>query len=197
MKVVYQTMLVASILLTGIQTLSMAQNVLVQTDKGDITIRLNPEKAPVTCENFLKYVDKKRYEGANFYRVVRLDNQPNNKIKIEVIQGGVKDDTTKNLPPIIHENTKITGLRHMEGTISMARMGPGTASSEFFICLNNQPELDFGGKRNPDGQGFAAFGQVVSGMEVVRKIQRGQTGPDNASQSLNQPVKITLVRRLK
>ncbi|MCF2446476.1 peptidylprolyl isomerase [Dyadobacter sp. CY345] len=197
MKVVYRSMLVASILLSNIQILSLAQNVLVETDKGDITIRLDTEKAPVTCENFLKYVDQKRYDGAIFYRVVKPDNQPNNKIKIEVIQGGVKDDTAKNLPPIIHETTKITGLKHSNGTLSMARMGPGTASSEFFICINNQPELDFGGKRNPDGQGFAAFGEVVSGMDVVLKIQSGQTGSGDASQLLKQPVKITRVRRLK
>lgn len=197
MKGLYQTILTTSILLSGIQTISLAQKVLIETDKGEIMIRLAPEKAPVSCENFMQYVDQKKYDGATFYRVVRLDNQPNNKVRIEVIQGGVKDDTTKNYQPVIHENTKITGLKHLDGTLSMARMGTGTASSEFFICINDQPELDFGGKRNPDGQGFAAFGQVMSGMEVVRKIQGAQTGQGADSQLLNPPVKIIRVKRLK
>jgi peptidyl-prolyl cis-trans isomerase A (cyclophilin A) len=101
-----------------------------------------------------------------------MDNQPGNDIKIEVIQGGLGDDPRGlGLPPIAHETTEQTGIKHLDGTVSMARAGPGTASSEIFICIGDQPELDFGGQRNPDGQGFAAFGRVKSGMDVVRKIQ--------------------------
>lgn len=156
-----------------------------------------PEKAPVTCKNFLKYVDEKKYDGAIFYRVVRLNNQPDKKVKIEVIQGGLQNDTTGNFPPIAHESTKITGIKHLNGVLSMARTIPGSATSEFFICINDQPELDFGGKRNTDGQGFAAFGKVISGMDVVRRIQLGETERGEKSQSLKQPVKITGMSRIK
>jgi peptidyl-prolyl cis-trans isomerase A (cyclophilin A) len=129
--------------------------------------------APITATNFLRYVDEGRLDSANFYRVVTLDNQPDNDVKIEVIQGGLgnrsRDDR---LDPIPHETTVTTGLLHTAGAISMARNEPGSASSEFFICVTGQPELDFGGRRNPDGQGFAVFGRVVAGMDVVRAIQR-------------------------
>ena len=108
-------------------------------------------------------------------------------MKIEVIQGGLyEDDEIVKHPPIRHETTKETGLKHLDGTLSMARMEPGTASTEFFICIGDQPELDFGGRRNPDGQGFAAFGKVVEGMDVVRKIQQL---PDK-NQYLSKPLKI-------
>ena len=147
--------------------------VKIETELGNIVVELYPGKAPVTVSNFLRLVDDQVYGGATFYRVVRMDNQPNNDVKIEVIQGGLKDDElVDQFKPIIHETTEITGVKHLDGTISMARMEPGTASTEFFICVGDQPELDFGGKRNPDGQGFAAFGKVLEGMAVVRKIQQ-------------------------
>lgn len=146
--------------------------VMIETEIGNILIELYPGLAPVTVDNFLRYVDENRFEGACFYRVVRLDNQPNHPIKIEVIQGGLKDDEhPQSLAPITHETTEQTGILHRDGVISMARNEPGSASSEFFICINDQPELDFGGKRNPDGVGFAAFGKVIKGMDVVRMIQ--------------------------
>jgi peptidyl-prolyl cis-trans isomerase A (cyclophilin A) len=143
-------------------------------------LELYPKQAPITVDNFLRYVTENRFMGASFYRVVRADNQPNNKIKIAVIQGGLQvDEHPLRLPPISHETTQQTGLRHADGTISMARNEPGSASSEFFICVGDQPELDFGGKRNPDGAGFAAFGKVLTGLDVVQKIHqspaRGQT----------------------
>ena len=147
--------------------------VTITTDLGQIEIELYPDKAPFTTENFLQYVDEDRFKGATFYRVVTLDNQPDDSIRIEVIQGGlVDDDHPRALPPIAHETTAETGIRHKDGVISMARWTPGTATGEFYICVNDQPELDFGGKRNPDGQGFAAFGRVIKGMDVVRAIQR-------------------------
>lgn len=147
--------------------------VLIKTEIGDIKAEIYSAKAPATAANFLQYVDENRYEGACFYRVLRPDNQPNNAVKVEVIQGGLQmDERTKRLPPIPHETTEKTGVRHKAGTVSMARGNPGSAGSEFFICLNDQPELDFGGKRNPDGQGFAAFGKIVEGLDIVRKIQQ-------------------------
>jgi len=101
-----------------------------------------------------------------------MENQPRNQVKIEVIQGGVfEDDILDTIPPIIHESTEVTGILHTDGVISMARNAPGSASTEFFICIGDQPSLDFGGKRNPDGEGFAAFGKVVRGMEIARAIQ--------------------------
>ena len=155
----------------GAQT-KKATRVRIDTDAGEILVDVFTDKAPTTAANFLRYVTEKRYDGGAFYRVVTMQNQPTSPVKIEVIQGGIDGDSTKRLPPIPHETNDKTGIKHLDGTISMARGAPGSASSEFFICINAQPELDFGGKRNPDGQGFAAFGHVVKGMDVVRKIQR-------------------------
>lgn len=178
-------------------SVSEAQKVRMTTEAGTIELELYPDKAPVTVANFLKYVDEKRYDSSVFYRVVRMDNQAKNKVKIEVIQGGLGDDSTKSLPPIIHENSLKTGLKHLDGTLSMARMGPGTASSEFFICINDQPELDAGGLRNPDNQGFAAFGKVTKGMDIVRKIQKGKTGENEKIQTLEHPVRIVTMSRIE
>ncbi|MBC7875908.1 MAG: peptidylprolyl isomerase [Anaerolineales bacterium] len=165
----------------------------LETELGKIVIELYPHQAPVTVANFLRYIDENRFTDACFYRVVRMDNQPNNETKIEVIQGGLKDDEhPQSLPVIPHETTAQTGIRHKDGTISMARDEPGTASSEFFICINDQPDLDFGGKRNPDGQGFAAFGKVIEGMEIVKKIQ---SQPAN-DQYLVNDIKITNIKKL-
>jgi peptidyl-prolyl cis-trans isomerase A (cyclophilin A) len=161
--------------------------VLIQTEAGDIEVELDAAKAPNTVANFLKYVDGKFYDGGRFHRTVTPDNQPDNKVKIEVIQAGINPDRAKDgFKPIKLERTKDTGLKHTDGTISMARSGPDSATSDFFICIGDQPELDFGGKRNPDGQGFAAFGRVVKGMDVVKKIQQSAA----EQQSLKPPVKI-------
>ena len=167
--------------------------VLLKTELGDIEVELYEARAPVTVSNFLRYVDERRLEGATFYRVVRAGNQPDNDVKIDVIQGGLgQDDHPSQLPPIRHETTRETGVLHTDGVISMARLEPGTASSEFFICVGDQPELDFGGRRNPDGQGFAAFGKVTRGMDVVRRIHQRPAD----SQSLAPPVSILDVARL-
>ena len=167
--------------------------VLMKTELGDIVIEVFLEKAPITAANFLKYVDEDRWEGAHFYRVVTMDNQPNNDVKIEVIQGGLGyGQTDLRLPAIGHETTETTGVLHKDGVISMARSDPGTANSEFFICVNDQPELDFGGHRNPDGQGFAAFGQVVQGLDVVKKVQ----AQPSEKQMLITPVKILSITRM-
>lgn len=151
-------------------------NVMMTTTAGVILIELYPESAPLTVHNFLRHIDNGLYQNASFYRVVRQDNQAQNNIKIEVIQGGRgMDSGPGQFDPIAHENTRETGIRHTDGVISMARLEPGSASSEFFICVNDQPDLDFGGMRNPDGQGFAAFGKVIDGMAVVRAIQNMNT----------------------
>jgi len=142
----------------------------IKTNAGNIKVELYNKKAPITVTNFLRYVASGKFQNSSFYRTVTMSNQPHNKIKIEVIQGGI-EDTTKMFPPIKHESTKTTGILHKDGVISMARNEPGTETSEFFICIGDQPALDYGGMRNPDGQGFSAFGKVVDGMEVVRKIQ--------------------------
>jgi peptidyl-prolyl cis-trans isomerase A (cyclophilin A) len=151
---------------------STAERVVIRTELGDITLEIETKKAPVTASNFLSLVGQGVYSGAIFYRVVRLDNQPDSPVKIEVIQGGLFDDHLINtFPPIEHETTDRTGILHTDGAISMARNEPGSASTEIFICIGDQPSLDYGGDRNPDGEGFAAFGKVTDGMEVVRKIQ--------------------------
>ena len=158
---------------------------------GDIDLEIVLDKAPLSAANFLRYVDARLYDGTAFFRTVTMANQPDNKVKIAVIQGGdVPED--KAFPPIAHETTAVTGLRHLDGAVSMARANPGTASCSFFICLGDQPELDFNGRRNPDGQGFAVFGQVVAGMEVVRRIHASPRD----KQSLTPPVIILTIRRL-
>jgi peptidyl-prolyl cis-trans isomerase A (cyclophilin A) len=166
--------------------------VLIQTDKGDIEVELDA-RAPNTAANFLKYVDGKFYDGGKFHRTVTRDNQPDNKVKIEVVQAGINPDKTKDeFKPIKLERTKDTGVKHKDGTISMARDGPDTATSDFFVCIGDQPELDHGGKRNPDGHGFAAFGRVTKGMDVVKKIQAAPV----KDQTLTPPVTIKKVTRL-
>ena len=168
--------------------------VMIRTELGDIQVEICERQAPVTAANFLRYVDAGLFKGASFYRVVRLDNQPNNAVKIEVIQGGLEFFKDKKpFPPIPHETTDKTGVLHRDGTISMARLAPGSADSEFFICIGDQPELDFGGKRNPDGQGFAAFGRVIEGLDVIRKIQQQ---PDEG-QMLKQRVLIEDIERCR
>ncbi len=165
------------------------------TELGVIEAELHADQAPATVANFLKYVEAGRYAGGVFHRTVKLnpDNQPHNAVKIEVIQGGVNPEhAEKDWPPLALERTRDTGLKHLDGTLSMARAGPDTATSDFFICLGAQPELDFGGKRNPDGQGFAAFGRVTKGLDVVKKIQ---TAPAEG-QKLTPAIRILKIERL-
>ena len=176
--------------------------VRVQTALGDIVIEVDRARAPITAANFLKYVDAGHYDGGTFHRTVRMDNQPESPIKIEVIQAGVNPAQAKSgFPPIALERTSVTGLTHKDGVVSMARSTADSATSGWFICINDQPSLDFGGKRNPDGQGFAAFGRVVSGMEVVRKIQMAPSSDNRTTnteaQRLTPPITITTVARVE
>lgn len=144
---------------------------IIKTSLGDITVAVYPKKAPITVANFLKYVDAHLYDNTTFFRSVTLNNQPKDSVKIEVIQGG-EVDSTKVFAAIPLERTSKTGVLHKNGAISMARDTPDSATCSFFICINNQASLDFGGKRNKDGQGFAAFGKVTKGMDLVKRIQQ-------------------------
>ena len=174
---------------------------LVQTELGDIVVEVDQARAPITAANFLRYVDAGHYDDGTWHRTVKPDNQPESPVKIEVIQAGVNPDVAKlGFPPIALERTSVTGILHKDGVISMARNTPDSATSGWFICINDQPSLDFGGARNPDGQGFAAFGRVVQGMDVVRKIQNAPSSTNRTTnpeaQRLTPPIKILKVARL-
>lgn len=169
----------------------MSTIVRIDTEFGPIRVELDEQASPITTTNFLHYVEEGLYDGGSFHRTVRMDNQgnenlpkrkdvnddgaplPNDQEKIEVIQATINEERHDELgDPIPLERTSETGLQHVDGTISMARTTPDSAVADFFICIGDQPVLDFGGMRNPDGQGFAAFGRVLEGMEVVRTIQQ-------------------------
>jgi peptidyl-prolyl cis-trans isomerase A (cyclophilin A) len=173
--------------------------VLMVTSQGDVELELYPEKAPVTVANFLKLVDGSHLEGGTFYRTVSPEND-NGSPPIAVIQGGIGDAESP-FAPITHETTADTGLPHLDGSISMARAEVGTATTEFFICIGDQPALDFGALRNPDGQGFAVFGRVVAGMDVVHAIHQAPADAPTEdtyvqNQLINEPIKIISLQRL-
>jgi peptidyl-prolyl cis-trans isomerase A (cyclophilin A) len=185
--------IMAAALLCGRWMVAAAEEPTVQiaTALGNIVVAVDITHAPVSSANFLRYVAQRLYDGGMFHRTVTLDNQPDNAVKIEVIQAGIDPARQQQeFAPIALERTTATGIKHLAGVISMARDGPDTATSDFFICVTDQPNLDFGGARNPDGQGFAAFGRVVSGMEVVRSIQQAKAH----GQTLTPPVKILSIR---
>lgn len=167
--------------------------VVFETELGAITLEIDLAHAPVSGANFLRYVDGKFYHGGEVNRAVRPDNTIRHDVEIQVIQFQ-PDPARENelFPPIALERTSKTGLRHVDGALSMARLGPDTAQGSFSIVIGDQPEMDFGGKRNPDGQGFAVFGRVIAGQEVVRKIHQAPTGPEGpyGPESLEPPIKI-------
>src|SRR5215831_8925020 len=166
-----------------LSTAAAQTKISIETEAGVIEAVLDDQKAPVTVANFLKYVDAGQYIGAEFFRSVRTkpDNQPKSSVKIDVIQAEVsREFRGKSFGPIPLERTRDTGLKHVDGALSMPRNSPDSATSGFSICIGEQPEMDFGGRRNPDGQGFAVFGQVTSGMEIVRKIHESAAGPSAA-----------------
>ena len=171
-------------------------HVLIETNFGDIEVELYPNKAPKSVAAFLSYVDSGFYKNSSFYRVLKEEDQPSASFKSELIQGGIWQTNYKkgiSLPGIPHEPTNTTGILHTDGTISLARTTPGTASSEFFICIGDQPAYDYGGDANPDKQGFAAFGKVFKGMNIVRKIHKQ---PDN-DESFDPPIEISDIKRIK
>lgn len=145
--------------------------VRIETELGAIVVDALEDDAPASAGYFLADVRSGLFDGTSFFRIVTLANQsaePHRRI--EVIQGGLKHDST-DLPPVIaHETTAMTGLKHLKGAVSLARFAPGAVYHSFFICLRDEPALDFGGARHADGQGFAAFGQVAQGLDVVERI---------------------------
>lgn len=161
----------------------LGEKVELQTDLGRLLVELDGSRAPGTVANFLAYVDQGWFADAAFYRIVRPDNDPSPH-PIHVLQGGLmaSGDSRCRLPPIRHESTAETGLRHIAGAISMARAAPGTACSEFFICLGPNPELDAGGRRNPDGRGFSVFGRVTAGLDLLLPLDQApvRDGPVGA-----------------
>jgi len=168
--------------------------VVIETKFGDIELELYPDKAPKTVAAFLSYVDSGLYNRSTFYRVLNRDNQASDALKSELIQGGIWRTNRKkaeSLRGIPHESTQSSGLKHLRGSVSMARLEPGTAGSEFFICLKKEPGLDYGGENIGDGQGYAVFGRVVAGMEVVEKVYRQRED----DQYFDPPVFIFAIKR--
>jgi peptidyl-prolyl cis-trans isomerase A (cyclophilin A) len=194
-------MMMAALALPSSLLAQSNSRVRVQTELGDIVLELDAKRAPNTTANFLKYVDAGHYDGGTFHRTVKMNNQPESPVKIEVIQAGVAADKAKQgFAAITLERTSVSGILHKDGVVSMARGTPDSATSGWFITINDQPSLDFGGARNPDGQGFAAFGRVVSGMDVVRKIQAAPSSTNMSTnaeaQRLTPPIRILKVSRL-
>ena len=170
-------------------------HIIIETEHGTIELELYPKQAPKTVAAFLRFVDSNYYENSSFYRVLNDENQPSNAPKANLIQGGIWKSNNKlaaAIPGIPHESTQQSGLKHLNGTISLAREAVGTASTEFFICVDDQPGFDFGGENNADSQGYAAFGKVVSGMDVVRKIYRA----NEYDQRFDPPVAIYRIKQL-
>lgn len=191
--------LAAAPLLLGAASPALAAGkprVAIQTDKGTIVVELEDKKAPITSENFLRYVDKRRFDGGQFFRANRAKGAPGQGS----IQGQPKP-YSRRAPPIAHESTLKTGLKHKTGAISMGRDAPGSATADFFICASPQPYLDAKPGKSDAAQGYAVFGYVVEGMDVVKKILSGRTdGPTNVpsmkGQILNPPVKIISMKRV-
>lgn len=168
--------------------------VRLETSAGSIVIELETKKAPITAGNFLAYVDGKKFDGTTFYRAARNKRAP----EYGLVQGGINHRVVGALLPIEHEPTTKTGLRHIDGTVSMARNAPGTAMGDFFITIGKGAYLDARG----DYAGYAAFGQVVEGMDVVRKILAAPTYPGGRSentigQSIIKPIRIIRARRVR
>jgi len=172
--------------------------VAFETAKGTIEIEVDTARAPVTAANFLKYVEGKFYDGGTVNRAVRPDNTTRHDVEIQVIQFQIDRERRRDqFPPIPLERTNATGLKHADGAVSMARAAPDSAQGSFSIVIGDQPEMDFGGRRNPDGQGFAVFGRVVSGMDVVKAIQASPTGQRGAygTETLDPPIAIVKAYR--
>jgi peptidyl-prolyl cis-trans isomerase A (cyclophilin A) len=199
-----RTLLAAAVVAGGTtaQTPAGRENAVVvfETGKGTIEVEVDGVHAPVTAANFLKYVDGGFFDGGLVNRAVRPDNTVRHDIEIQVIQFQIDAAREKDaFPPIPLERTSVTGLKHVTGVLTMARDGPDTATGSFAIVIGDQPSMDFGGRRNPDGQGFAVFGRVVRGMDVVTAIQASPTGKAGpyGTESLEPPIKILKAYRRK
>jgi len=171
----------------------------MNTPAGKIIVEVDVKHAPITAANFLRQVDQGLYKGATFYRTVGPRNNPNHKLPLSIVQGGIGPGASI-LPPIPLETTATTGLTHDDGAISMGRIAPNSAQSEFFVVIGVARDLDFGpGGRNPDGLGYAVFGHVVRGMKIIRRINAMPAGGGEGAmkgQYLDNPVPITSIRRL-
>ena len=195
MRIMMTAAALAAIGLTSCATTTNAQDaprVVIETDAGRMVIELDLARAPLSTCNFLSYVTDGDYDGGRFFRTVVRATNTGNPHPIDVIQAATpRGDDDDLRPPIPLERTRDTGLSHVAGTISMARNGPDTATSSFFIVTQDTPALDFGGGRNPDGQGFAAFGRVIEGLDVARRIQMS---PANSEERLTPPLVIRSAR---
>jgi len=199
-----RTLLAAAVVAggTAAQTPAGGQNTVVvfETGKGTIEVEVDGAHAPITAANFLKYVDGGFFDGGLINRAVRPDNTVRHDVEIQVIQFQIAEAREKDaFPPIPLERTSVTGLKHVDGALTMARDGPDTATGSFAIVIGDQPSMDVGGRRNPDGQGFAVFGHVVRGMDVVKAIQASPTGKAGpyGTESLEPPIKILKAYRPK
>jgi peptidyl-prolyl cis-trans isomerase A (cyclophilin A) len=167
--------------------------VLVDTELGEIELEIDAGRAPLTAANFLNYVAGRYFDGGSFVRTLTPENQHTAKTPIEMIQAVVAAKEKDAFPAIALERTSLTGLKHLDGTVSMARGEPDSATSSFFICIGDQPALDFGGSRHPDGQGFAPFGKVIRGMDIVRKIHMSRA----QGEELIKPIRIPRIAQSK
>jgi peptidyl-prolyl cis-trans isomerase A (cyclophilin A) len=164
------------------------------TAEGLLVLELFADKAPLTVANFLKYVDAGRYNGGEIYRGMAVATNP----LMGLVQGGAKPG--KPIPPVAHEPTTQTGLRHVDGTLSLARYAPGTGTSDFFVCVGDAPYLDANPAATGDNAGFAAFGRVVEGMDIVKRIlvmpkSQKADNPAMIGQMLEKYVPIQSVKR--
>ena len=150
------------------------------TTLGDIDVELAVDRAPITANNFLAYVDQKRLDGSSFYRAMKLVAEPLDGL----VQGGLQGNSAKMLAPIAHEPTTKTGLSHKDGTISLARYAPGTATCDFFICVGDVTSHDADPSQSGDNLGFAAFGHVIAGLDVVKKILTSPVSPTKGQDSM-------------
>ncbi len=168
-------------------------HIVIETNFGNIEAELYPDKAPKTVTAFLSYIDSGYYNNSTFYRVVKQEGLSGNYLGL--IQGGIwqaNGKSTVKIPGIVHESTKQTGLSHTNGTLSLARTAPGTASTEFFICIDDQTQFDYGNDNNGDKEGFAAFGKVIKGMPIVREIQK----EPSHGESFDKKIVISSIKRL-
>ncbi|WP_174273876.1 peptidylprolyl isomerase [Sphingomonas bacterium] len=168
--------------------------VLLRTEAGSIIVAVDTRRAPITASNFLRYVDAHKFDGMTFYRAARSKSRPG----VGLVQGGINNRVANSFFPIRHEPTTVTGLRHTDGTLSMARFDPGSAMGDFFVCLGDAPTLD----ASPGYPGYAAFGHVVSGIDIVRRIMTLPTYPGGLSaatmgQTLVRPVRILSAQRIR